>query len=793
MRGASRVAEVGMPERGVDRRQFDLLVDALTGYAIYALDLDGHILSWNAGAAALKGYSAEEIIGESFARFFTLEDRRAGLPDRLLAEALASGKVESEGWRVRKDGSRFWALATLQVVRDPHGEVLGLAKITRDLSAQREANQALIESERRFRYLVEGVVDYAIYMLDANGVVTNWNRGAERIKGYRSEEIIGRHFSTFYTPQERAAGLPARALATAIKEGRFAGEGWRIRKDGSRFWASVVVDPIYDDEGRHIGFAKVTRDASERKAAEEALASSERHFRLLVNGVTDYALFMLDPNGIVTNWNSGAARIKGYQADEIVGQHFSKFYTPEDRSAGLPQQFLQRALEEGRSEAEGWRVRKDGTRFWANVIIDPIRDENGTLVGYAKITRDITDKRDAQAALQKAHEQVAQSQKMEALGQLTGGVAHDFNNLLMVVSGSAQLLRPRLGDDAKALRALDRIEAAAKRGERLTQHLLTFARRQRLQTSVASLSERLGGIQELIAASLPPSIEFTVEFPPELWPVEVDQAEFDLALLNLAVNARDAMPQGGSLSITAENVVMDGVEAIAIHVGDTGVGIPPDIQARIFEPFFTTKDVNRGTGLGLSQVYGFARQAGGDIAVESELGQGTRFTLHLPRSHSTATAPVQPVEIGSTTPASILIVEDNPDVADIAAGLLEGLGHRVRVVGNATAALAALQEGDPPELVFSDVVMAGELDGVGLARLLRERHPSLPVLLATGYSQTAENLGVEFPILRKPYSLGELERAATSLLAKSRASDGKIVELSVKRRARAKTPVKRNE
>src|SRR6185312_11428728 len=282
------------------------------------------------------GYGAGEIVGQSFERFFTLEDRKSGLPERLLAQARAHGKVESEGWRMRKDGSRFWALAVLQALRDDSGQVIGYAKVTRDMTERREAQAAIAESDRRFRYLVEGVIDYAIYMLDPNGLVTNWNQGAERIKGYTSDEIVGRHFGVFYMPQDREKGLPAKALETARARGRFEGEGWRMRKDGSRFWAMVVIDPIHDDDGRLIGFAKITRDISERKAAEEALGQSERHFRMLVNSVVDYALFMLDPNGIVTNWNAGAAKIKGYAAEEIIGQHFSKFYTQADRAAGLP-------------------------------------------------------------------------------------------------------------------------------------------------------------------------------------------------------------------------------------------------------------------------------------------------------------------------------------------------------------------------------------------------------------------------------------------------------------------------
>ncbi|MDE2488971.1 MAG: PAS domain S-box protein [Alphaproteobacteria bacterium] len=769
------------------------LLESVSDYAIYMLDPDGRIVTWNPGAEHLKGYSFSEIEGQSFERFFTLEDRRAGLPGKLLERARAEGKVQSEGWRMRKDGTRFWAVAALHAVKDDSGRLIGFAKITRDMTAEREAQLAVAESEQRFRLLVEGVIDYAIYMLDVNGSITNWNRGAERIKGYKSDEVLGRHFSIFYTPEDRQAGLPARAMATALATGRYETEGWRVRKDGTRFWALAVLDPIYDESGRHIGFAKVTRDISERKAAEKALIESERQFRLLVSGVVDYALFMLDPNGIVTNWNAGAQHIKGYKAEEIVGQHFSRFYTEVERAAGVPMRALQTATDTGRYEAEGWRVRKDGSLFWASVVLDAIRDEDGRLVGFAKITRDVTDKRNAQLQLQRAQDQLAQAQKMEALGQLTGGVAHDFNNLLMVVSGQAQLLRRRLAEDSKALKALDAIEASARRGEDLTRHLLSFARRQRLRPAPLALNQNASSLKELLSASLPKDVQLVLDMPRKLWPVDVDQSELELALLNLTVNARDAMPNGGVLTISAENATLSDEgdaptdlrgDFVAVSLSDTGVGIPPDILSRIFDPFFTTKDVSKGTGLGLSQVYGFVQQSGGRVGVESELGRGTRFTLYLPRAREAprAAEPL-PDTIVAAPGARILVVEDNPEVADVAAGMLEQLGHNVQVVSNAGAALAAIAEGDRPDLVFSDIVMAGEMDGVALARGLREKAPGLPVLLATGYSQAAERIGDEFPILRKPYRLEDLNQALNAAMAQ--AHDGKLVRIDTARRARA--------
>ena len=375
------------------------------------------------------------------------------------------------------------------------------------------SSEMLISDEGRHRLLVDAILDYAIYMLDRNGVVSSWNAGAQRIKGYEAYEIVGENFSKFYTEEDRAAGAPARALQTAAEEGRFEAEGWRVRKGGGRFWAHIIIDAIRAANGEVVGFAKITRDLTERMQAREKLRRSEEQFRLLVQSVTDYAIFMLDKNGYVSTWNAGAERIKGYKPLEILTKHFSCFYTEEDRAAGLPAVALDTARREGRWEQEGLRVRKDGTTFLAHVVIDAIKDEQGNVTGFAKVTQDITERRRIRNALEQSQRALFQSQKMESIGQLTGGVAHDFNNLLTAISNSHELLRKRLANDPKGLALLDNAVRGTERGIGLTERMLAFARRQELKIESIDLGEVMGGMLGLLERSLQSSVSLNMEIP----------------------------------------------------------------------------------------------------------------------------------------------------------------------------------------------------------------------------------------------------------------------------------------
>lgn len=639
-------------------------------------------------------------------------------------------------------------------------------------------------SGNRFELLVQSVTDYAIYMLSVDGMVISWNAGARRFKGYEADEIIGLHFSRFYTPEDQAAGIPALALNTADREGRFEAEGWRVRKDGTHFWANVVIDPIRDCTGKLIGFAKVTRDLTERRAAQEALRASEERFRLLVESVTDYAIYMLDPVGTITSWNAGAERFKGYAAGEILGQNFSRFYSEEDRMAGVPSRALDTAAREGRFEAEGWRIRKDGLRFWASVVIDAIRNPMGDLIGFAKITRDLTERRETQLALEEAREAIFQSQKMDAIGKLTGGVAHDFNNLLAVIVGSLDLARQRLGTGADISRYIDNAMTAADRGATLTQRMLAFARRQELRLSSVDCVALIRNMAGLLKSTLGSTVTIETRFPLMLSSAHADPAQLELALLNLAVNARDAMPDGGRIIIEGTDANVSAAQRpdlatgdyVRLSVIDEGEGMDEITLSRAREPFFTTKGVGKGTGLGLSMVHGFAQQCGGSLIISSEPGQGTSVSLWLPVAVG-SDEPLHQVEVqpfipshASDQPLVILAVDDDDLVLTNTAGMLEELGHTVFQAGSGADALRVLSEGDV-YLVVTDHAMP-HMTGAQLADALDESHPGLPVIIITGYAELPPHATKRLR-LDKPFRQADLARIL-ALAHRDRASERSI-------------------
>ena len=634
-----------------------------------------------------------------------------------------------------------------------------------------ERFSASLTEDGRYRLLVEAVTDYAIYMLDKEGIVSSWNAGAQRFTGYEATEIIGKHFSQFYTEEDQANGLPQRGLDIAAREGKFEGEGWRIRKDGTRFWTHVVIDPIRDSDGTLVGYAKITRDLTERRDAKDSLRHTEEQFKLLVESVTDYAIFMLTPDGHVATWNKGAQRIKGYLPEDIIGRHFSEFYTSEDREAGAPADSLAAAARVGRYEKEGWRVRKDGTKFLANVVIDAIRSADGNLLGFAKITRDVTQRKQAERELEVAREAFFQSQKLDAIGQLTGGVAHDFNNLLAAILGSLELLRRRLPSDPKSFRLIDNALEGARRGALLTQRMLSFARRQDLKPTPVYVPDLIEGMIGLLRSSLGPSIMINTRFGRGLGHVLADPNQLELSVLNLAVNARDAMPEGGLIIIEArEELGLIGnqdARCLCLSVKDNGEGMDEDTLAHADEPFFTTKGVGKGTGLGLSMVQGMAQQLGGKLQLRSMKGEGTLAEIYLPIAADSDTAgnPKQesPTEIPASPKLVVLAVDDDSLVLLNTTAMLEDLGHKVFEASRGHKALEILEREKGIDLVITDQAMPG-MTGLQLAEAIRERRPTLPVIIATGYAELPAALDQIFIKLPKPFFQHDLTSAIVSAI-----------------------------
>jgi PAS domain S-box-containing protein len=514
--------------------------------------------------------------------------------------------------------------------------------------------------------------------------------------------------------------------------------------------------------------------AEQLSASVSKLEESEQRFRMLVEGVTDYAIYMLDPTGTIVNWNPGARRLKGYEREEIIGQHFSRFYTEEDRQNRIPHNALETAAYTGKYEAEGWHVRKDGSRFWASVMINALRSSAGDLVGFAKITRDLTEKRAAE-------ERLRQSQKMEGIGQLTGGVAHDFNNLLTIIIGNLEALQRTLSDEnldvTRLKRSADHAMRGARRAESLTQRLLAFSRQQPLEPTSVDLGRLVSGMSDLLRRTLGEQISVETVLAGGLWRAHADLSQLEVAILNLAVNARDAMPSGGKLTLETANVHLDERYAaqqvevltgqyVMLAVTDTGIGMVPEVKAKAFDPFFTTKDVGQGTGLGLSQVYGFVKQSRGHVQIYSEVGEGTTVKIYLPRHRSDATDEEEEAEESvRTTPRgrqneTILIVEDDEDVRTYSSETLLDLGYTVLAARNAPTALQMLERHPEVAVLFTDVGLPGGMNGRQLCEEARRLCPTIKVLFTSGYARNAivhdGRLDPGVQLLTKPFTQAAL-------------------------------------
>ena len=627
----------------------------------------------------------------------------------------------------------------------------------------------LEETERRFRLLIDAVTDYAIFILDTAGNVISWNPGAERIKGYASAEIIGRHFSQFYTDADRRQGVPRIALATAQQTGRYETEGWRVRKDGSTFWASVVINAIHDSSGSLLGFVKITRDVTERMKAQEAIKESAEMARDVIASALE-AFVQIDERGEITEWNRQAETIFGWSREEALGKELGSLIIPPLHRA-RHQAGLERFLRTGDGPVIGNRLemdglRRDGKEISLELTITALRRREGYV--FNGFLRDITERKAIDA-------QLRQALKMEAIGQLTGGVAHDFNNLLTVVIGNVEHLERRLPPGHELQRTVSAALRGASRAAILTDRLLAFSRRQALSPQIISANKLVVGMSELLRRTLAETISIETVLAGGLWSTFVDANQLENALINLAVNARDAMPEGGRLTIETANSHLDEGYAgmhdevrpgqyVGIFVTDTGIGMSKEIAAKAFEPFFTTKDAGGGTGLGLSQVYGFVKQSQGHIKIYSEVGQGTTVKLYLPRHRGSQ----QEIDDGVHTreiPRArrgevVLVVEDDPDVREYTVEMVSELGYRALSAADGASALRLLDANPDVRLLFTDVVLPGGMNGRKVAEEAMRRRPTLKVLFTTGYARNAivhqGRLDPDVEVVFKPFTYSQL-------------------------------------
>lgn len=797
---------------------------------LHKLDAEGTILWANRAELALLGYADHEYVGHDIREFHVDPEKAVAC----LGAVVGGGAVHNEPARLRhKDGSIRHVLISSNAFRID-GLFVHARCFSRDVTAHVRAEERLREeldawevlrrtgvalnSELDLERLMQTVVDAAVELTRARwGVllyreedepgVSSWLRTAA---GPPHETPTGFPLalgSGILSPTLRGEGLVRRddlrrdplfdaaswrdlpvgsylAAPLTSRSGQIHGGLFLAHPDAALFTRrdELVIEGIVAQAAIAIDNARLFR-ANERSRTEqntfnetlerrivertEALHRSERQLDQLLSGIADYAIFLLDAEGCVLTWNTGAERIVGYTAAEIVGRSFACFHTPEERAAGLPERALAIARAEGKYEAEAWRVRKDGSRFWASVLLDAIHDRNGEIVGFAKVTRDMTE----QHAIE---EQLRQAQRMEAVGRMTGGIAHDFNNLLTIILGNLDAVCRETGLTQKVRTAAEHAMKGAQRATVLIQQLLAFSRRQSLNPKPTDINRLVAGTAELLKRTFGESIAIVTELADEPAICEVDAVQLESALINLAMNARDAMPAGGRLTLSTSSVGPDTSDAeqardcVVIGVTDTGIGMSADVREHAFEPFFTTKPTGRGTGLGLSQVYGFVKQSGGQVKIHSESGRGTTIAIHLPCLH--AEIP-ETVEVGPTeTPdgsGTILLVEDDEDVRRYGAGMLRELGFGVLEAADGEAALALLERHPQVRLLFTDVGLPG-IDGMQLAKQARRAQPDLKVLFTTGYAyhSLASSVRVEEgdALLRKPYTRAQLARSIRGLL-----------------------------
>jgi PAS domain S-box-containing protein len=739
---------------------FRRLVDSVKDYAIFMLTPEGTIASWNAGAQRLKGYTATDAIGRHFSMFYPAEAIAAGWPQEELRRARLHGRLEDEGWRIRQDGSRFWANVVITPVWGGDGRLIGFSKVTRDLTERRLHETRLRESERNQRLLIEGVQDYAIFRLDPHGIITSWNQGAQRIEGYAADEAIGRHFSLFCLPEAVASGWPREQLGRADAFGRFEDEGWRVRKDGTLLWANVVITAIRDELGNLAGFSLVLRDLSERRRQEQRLKESEENLRLLVEGVRDHAMFLLGADGSVASWNQGAQRMFGWEANDVVGQPVAVLYDEVGRAAGLPQAELVSARHAGFFEADGWRVRADGSPVWVHAAFNALPDAKGQARGYVHILRDLSER----LRMRELEDEGARIHQFIAM------LSHELRNPLAPIANAVRILR-RKSDSPEVNRCADMIGRQADHLTRLVEDLLDVSRITSGKIRIQPAALELNTLVNLAAESARPDIEtaglaLELQLAPQSIFIAGDATRLTQVLANLLSNAAKYTPRGGTITVSLQRD-----QAIAtLEVTDTGIGMSDTLMQRAFDPFVQgSRELDRsggGLGIGLTLVRRIVELHGGKVAVASAgIGRGTRFTVTLPLAVAhPAAAPMQSAAAAPAPPRRrhILVVDDNRDAADSLAELLRMVGHDVVLAHDGAQALE-VAAANHPDTVLLDIGLPG-MDGYEVARRLRARpeFARARLIALTGYGQSSDRratseAGFEAHLV-KPVDFVELER-----------------------------------
>lgn len=739
------------------------LIQGVKDYAICMLSPSGQVISWNQGAERIKGYTAQEIIGSHFSRFYPAEDAQNGAPERALQQAVALGRHEREGWRVRKDGSRFFANVVLTTVRDQKGVLHGFSKITRDITERKRTEEALKYAEQKYRLIFEDAI-IGIFQSTPDGRLLSANPAMAQLYGYASPEEMMADVSDvraqLYVDPLRRDEFKRLIHEQGVVR-HFEVEVYR--RDGRKMWLAVNARAVQIG-GVVVRYEGTFEDISDRKLLEEQLGQVEMKYRSIFENAV-IGIFQSTPEGRYVTANPAMAKMLGYSSPEDLIDNVTdigrQVYVDLERRKEFSR-LMQKYGVVQHFELQAYK--KDGSKMWLAASVRAVT-KNGVTIRYEGMNEDITDRKLLEG-------QLRQSQKMEAVGRLAGGVAHDFNNALAVITGYGDLLQLQLSSNDPLRKHAEEIAKAGRRAATLTRQLLGFSRKQVINPVVLDLNSVIDELENMLRRLIGEDIQVSFKRERRLGRVKIDPGQVEQILMNLAVNARDAMPMGGRLCIETANAELDETYArqnvyvkpgsfVMLSVSDTGSGMDKHTQAHIFEPFFTTKDPGKGTGLGLSTVYGIVKQNQGYIQVYSELGRGATFKVYFPLVEEEMQAILPTAE--PSLPGgmeTVLLVEDEEALRKLARTCLESRGYYVLEAAEAASATEIAQRhAGEIDLLLTDVVMPG-VSGRELAHRLAELRPSLKVLYMSGYTgDLVARHGVLDPgilLLEKPFTLHSL-------------------------------------